>query len=153
MSTSPVDDLLVWLREQLDEDERLARTIELRSPSPWRVDVEPWATNGAGIVDARNDAVAVAIGDYAAEYIVRWPPSRVLREVEAKRKIVDLHTPAGGPPTGGDVIKLCPRCFWPGPAEQDGIESCGWSAYPCVTLCALALPYSDRPGYRQEWVP
>lgn len=24
---------------------------------------------------------------------------------------------------------------------------------PCSTLRLLALPYSDRPGYREEWRP
>jgi hypothetical protein len=29
-----------------------------------------------------------------------------------------------------------------------------WGAdWPCLTLRLLALPYADRPGYREEWRP
>jgi hypothetical protein len=69
----------------------------------------------------------------AAGHIARWDPARVLREVEAKRRLLQQFELRGNsvratvvPATGGvwdDLLRL------------------------------LALPYADRPGYRQEWAP
>jgi hypothetical protein len=62
----------------------------------------------------------------------------VLRELGAKRQMVKLHErlPAGA---------FCVTCDAPSgvPGRDHG----------CTTLRLLALPYADRPGYRDEWRP
>jgi hypothetical protein len=58
-----------------------------------------------------------------------WGPARVLAEVDAKRRILDLMMPG--------------RPVYPGAYGQ---------AYRDV-LRLLALPYADRDGYRDEWRP
>jgi hypothetical protein len=87
-----MDDLVTWLRAQLDEDER--------------------------DMNARP------------------------AEVDAKRRILDLHTPA----RPGDPSYGCPTCW-------EGAEDGGPMDYPCPTLRLLALPYADRPGYQGSWRP
>jgi len=74
-------------------------------------------------------------GDAAAALILRTAvPRRVLRECEAKRRIVGAHEQH--------------------PMQVDGFcRSCGITDGPCATLRALALPYADHPDYRQEWRP
>jgi hypothetical protein len=55
-------------------------------------------------------------------HVSRWDPARVLAECEAKRRIVEWM---------GDKV---------------------WHVlYSDDVLCALALPYADRPDFDPEW--
>jgi hypothetical protein len=64
-------------------------------------------------------------------------PARVLREIDAKRQIIDLHR-------SGQHHQCRTGEHDDGYAKWVGI---------CTTLRLLALPYADRPGYRNEWRP
>lgn len=126
-----MDDLVTWLRAQLDEDERVARAAEADNASPWQIE-EP----GANIRTADHYTV-VHIEDSTpepatAEHIARWDPARVLAEIDAKRRII-AHI-------GMVVISPGREAL---PAEY--VEQME------LFLRALALPYADRPGYRSEW--
>src|ERR1051326_543591 len=107
-----MDDLVAWLRAQLDEDERVARWAQRQRAedgSTWWWD-EPDSESGA-------------------EHLISlFNPDRVLREVEAKRGILD------------DL---------PNPAEvSDGM----WLLSDRM-IRRLVSVYADRPGYRDEWRP
>lgn len=67
----------------------------------------------------------------AAGHITQHGPARVLREIEAKRRIIDKHYPVD-----------------PCAAHNASIET-----IPCDTLLLLALPYSDYSDHREEWKP
>jgi hypothetical protein len=69
--------------------------------------------------------------------VATYDPARVLAECEAKRQIVNL----------------CARVVEDD--EGNNYYSDGWAGLQVAvtTLRFLALPYSDRPGYRQEWRP
>jgi hypothetical protein len=78
---------------------------------------------------------------------------RVLAECEAKRRIIAMH----GPTTGFDGVltypaaaKLCRTC---GPGDNWQAEQEPFGELPCDHLRLMALPYADRPGYREEWRP
>ena len=75
---------------------------------------------------------------------------RVLAECEAKRRIIALHQPSGGPNYRG--TECCARCTAGGeyPADDGYTDEQNW---PCPTLRALALPYAEHPDYREEWRP
>ncbi|MEV4767781.1 DUF6221 family protein [Micromonospora humida] len=111
-----MDDLVTWLRAQLDDDERVARKAGQRGK--W------WFASGDRSVDLH------ALTAHAK----RWDPARVLAEVDAKRSILSLHRcdDAGGPDP------ICNVCLY---------------TPTCETVKTLALPYADRPGYREEWRP
>nr|MDT0658045.1 DUF6221 family protein [Micromonospora sp. DSM 115978] len=121
------DDLTAWLREQLDEDERVARAAGAK-----------WYTDSDGNI--REDAPDgtspyVACGSYGGgledayqAHIARHDPARVLAEVAAKRAILD---DCAEYVNDGTV------------AATDGLAG--------RTLIALAQPYADRPGWREEW--
>lgn len=64
-----------------------------------------------------------------------WPPARVLAEADAKRRILELCVPSGYDDDG--------KPFYVG-----GYGEAYWDV---VRL--LALPYADRPGYRNGWRP
>lgn len=102
-----MNDLVTWLRAQLDDDERVAEQA-----SSWT-----WQPELAG------EHVSTA-------HIARWNPARVLADVDAKRCILAL---------GGDF----------------DVYSEPYTAQPVWERAVrlLALPYADRPGFREEWRP
>lgn len=120
MSDQP--DLVTWLRQQLDEDER-------RAP------------------------LTMQIG--AMRPSTAWVTERLADEIAAKRRILDLHAttvekgprspfnPMTGEPQGPQFSAYCDLCGW---AADDPLSA-------CETVRLLALPFADRPGYRQEWAP
>lgn len=63
-----MDELIAFVRAQLDEDERVARAAQEWT---WRPEL------------------AAEFG--SPEHIARWDPARVLAEVEAKRRILDEY--------------------------------------------------------------
>lgn len=76
-----------------------------------------------------------------AAHIARHNPARVLREVEAKRGIIERHEQArefGGKSTISAHVN----------AQDDGYVQACFDA-----LRDLALPYADHPDYREEWRP
>lgn len=119
-----MDDLVQWLGAQLDDDERLVRdqlcvncgnpTAPLESP----LGVTGYTHEG-GWEGRRCPGRLVG-----AERVQN--PARVLRETDAKRRIVD-------------------RYAWL--REHGDTGGTAW------VLPLLALPYADRPGYREEWRP
>jgi len=143
--TDMSDDLVTWLRVQLDEDERVAR----------EADGLGWGYAGAferdhdgndiypqwGLMSA-DDGPTLLLGDLTIEklrHIARHDPVRVLAEVAAKRRILDEHN------LGYIGSRECRCCS---DKRGDDVEP-----YPCPTVRLLALPYADRPGYREEWRP
>ncbi|HEY9414308.1 MAG TPA: DUF6221 family protein [Pseudonocardia sp.] len=118
------DDLVAWLREQLDEDERIAR--EANQPG------ERWFASGDPSVNLH------ALTAHAQ----RWNPARAVAEVEAKRRIIARH---GMLEVFG--TKVCAYC-----ATLQG-QRPGNGYWPCPEILDAALPYADRPGYRDEWRP
>jgi hypothetical protein len=154
------DDLVSWLRQQLDDEERVARatdvadfpwvaettgpygpqvrTVEDGDDAQWSraVNVQMWTCDDEqdGCPDVARQWIA------EATHIALHDPAAVLRKVEAHRRILDLHVTRDG--TGGtwdtDPAALC--------NEDSDVQ-------PCSTLRLLASVYSDRPGYRQEWAP
>lgn len=67
-----MDDLITWLRAQLDDDERVARQM-LAEP-------------GGVYLEAQTPDVNVAT---VVAHLDRWTPKRVLAEVDAKRQRID----------------------------------------------------------------
>ncbi|MFE2073692.1 DUF6221 family protein [Streptomyces misionensis] len=128
-----MDDLVEFLRARLDEDEQVARAAAGRN---W-LDGDGWLMN--------EDMHIAEVGDRPTlVHIAAHDPARVLREIDAKRRIIAEHemVPAGqGGKLGCDICVATPS--W-GPEVVSG---------PCTTLRLLALPYADRPGYRSEWRP
>lgn len=137
-------DLVEFLQARLDEDEATAKDAAMRRGPTWCVDEYPappqWGhdprpetvlAGGKPIVESDPDYGGLLV----VEHIARHDPSRVLAEVEAKRKIIERHQPVRvGPRAGID-------CF----ADGD--------LYPCDELRLLALPDADHPDYRPEWKP
>ncbi|MFE3992290.1 DUF6221 family protein [Streptomyces goshikiensis] len=107
-----MDAPLLFLSAMLDEDERAAHTADSLRDEP---------------VDALR---------------VRYEPERVLREVAAKRRMLDRHTPRRRNVAGQDgrVAKIT-VCDW----DNDD--------WPCADVLDLASVYADHPGYQAACRP
>lgn len=123
------DDLIAFLRAQLDDDERVAREALKRQTSQRRM------IRGQ-MVDVPNQPMP----EWRRSV---WPPERVLAEIEAKRRLLEPHAESDFPydPDG------------PGPGDYSWTARCNecYQDAPCLTVRLLALPYAGRDGWREEW--
>jgi uncharacterized protein DUF6221 len=121
-------EFLRFLKARLDEDdERAQRAAELWNDEDWRPEWED-------------------LPDEVFAHARNHDPARVLREVEAKRRIIELHPHGYWPRRKGKPHLYCETCD-----EEDGVI--GGDGLFCPTLRFLALPYADHPAYRAEWKP
>lgn len=133
-----MDDLITWLRAQLDEREARARAA---TSGPWLRGLGTVVEQAEGD-DPHLVAEMNVCADHEdrreadAEFIADNDPAFVLADVEAKRQIIDEHRDDEG---------WCLRCA--DPPQYDA----AWHKYPCTTLRLLALPFAGRPGWREEW--
>lgn len=152
-------DLASWLLDCIAEDERVAREAVgtaafQQQTGEWLFEYVPGEYGATPIVFAAADGggrTQVANLETAWErdergaHIARWDPARVLAECEAKRRLVDYafenaHIIDGewGDSCSVDEIRAG-RC-------RDHGADAAWDV-----LRLLALPFADRPGYREEW--
>lgn len=166
------DDLVTFLRARLDEDEATAMACKF---SRWKYAYGvlsgdagptapiPWSMVNADGVQRHGEMEGRTWSDFAKRITIHDPegaglthaarhdPARVLAEVAAKRRILDIHAPIAG---------ACTTCcaeaimdvHWDG-EEETVVWTRHDMAAPCPTLRALGLLYADRPNYREEWRP
>jgi hypothetical protein len=156
-------DLVRWLGEQLDEDERIARAAGRLSGSlsggvpdvgeRWRVSGSHaddggtyWSvTTASPDLDRIPTVEMVGSGmsgggahtEEVAAHIAEHDPARVLREIDAKRQLVERYE----------------RAMENRRAHPDDLASAGALLALHGAVKLLALPYADRSGYRDEWRP
>lgn len=128
-----MDGLVAWCLAQLDEDERKAsaRKTSLADGELDPItdeDVDYWATY----------AEHTGLGEAEAEHIRNWLPSRVLAEVDAKRRIVDECA---------EILAMS--------SHYSTVESCDEADVILAehVVRNLAASLADRDGYREEWRP
>lgn len=148
-----MNDLIAFLRARLDEDEQIARQACEYTEAVWRLDEDGetvlWEPPNPRIAKWEREHGLTVLADVwrgqaiysdgiaKAPHIARHDPARVLAEVEAKRRIVDL------------MAGLLDSAE--GDSEVDHYGGVG-AAEDALRL--LALPYADRhPDYREEWSP
>jgi len=129
-----MDESVTWLRACFDDEQRDA--------------------------DGKHDQYACDLralqtfGDCSCGY-----PSRVRADLDAKRQIIELHSPEPSHYVNGRFIfdePGTPQCEYCASLchSRSGLSCDDPDApYPCDTVRLLALPYADRPGYRDEWRP
>lgn len=152
-------ELAEFLRARLDEDERAARAA---FPAPWirhdkvagvhADDSTPERTYGTAVADCRR--VRDGYGVPNADHIARWDPTRVLAEVNAKRRIIDPYTVALEKREGvreqiRAILHTDPEAFGALHRQESQLIEDAAALAPVVRL--LALPYADHPDYREEW--
>ena len=118
--------LIEFLRARLDDDERTAREAGSRSVN--------WSVNGTWHLEGvEHDVVGeeeAFCHPHNVEHIARHDPARVLREVDAKRRILELYDVSTSRELKLDAWELMKHA-----------------------VRALALPYADHPDYDESWRP
>jgi hypothetical protein len=157
-----VTDIVAFLTARLDEDEAGAlATTPVPIPGRWKAardknadDDDPlYLVQGEdeddpGSEDYSGNSPVIA---YSAEWqvegaanlrhIARHDPARVLREVAAKRRVLERHT-AGWRGSGNP----CLGCNF-GPQEDEFTED----IEECPELRDMASVYADHPDYNPAW--
>lgn len=144
-----------WMNTATDEEivpdpERESYVGEMAEAAADLRSRETWPT-ASGIGELPQFAIRYSeeVPSAVGSHIVRHDPARVLREINAKRQLVKLHgratLHAGGGARYFDTSTVCRSC-----EANYQFPELSW---PCPTLRLLALPYADRPGYREEWRP
>jgi hypothetical protein len=130
-------ELVDWLRARLAEDERLAHEA-MRGDGHWEYrdrsddpDLYPWTVYAP---DVRLNA-GTGFAPQEALHIAEHDPARVLREVEAKRAVVDRY-----------LKTLADRRLHPGDPALAGALLAWLHAVKLI-----ARPFRHRPGWREEW--
>lgn len=126
--------LIEFLEARLREDQEAA---EAAAVGPWHMDESQriYAEDGSYVTSPWTNGER----DDDLHHVVRHHPARVLREVSAKRAILeDIVSAMNG-------MDLQINGEWGlGPMDPADYES-------VALLQLLAMPYSDHPDYRKEW--
>jgi hypothetical protein len=142
-----------FLRARLDEDEQRAHEAFSGQADPengWGADRPEWQrhTTITPHVGMIHEAVQ-------ADHVVRWDPARVLREVEAKRRLLDGLLALPHYAWDGRAEYGCPKFedaeTWAavmGDAEQRC--TCGRDDHVERMLRIFARPYSGYPDYNED---
>ncbi len=119
-----------FIAARLDEDEATARAAHDLMDEPWKVYPEgPEEENYSGGYRVSNGGtIAGWVEEAKAVHIARHDPARVLREVEAKRAILENSIIVMDKYAGGMYLDFVRE-----------------------TLRHLAAAYSDHPDYNPEW--
>ncbi len=137
-------DLVAFLRARLDEDEQIAHAasdlgaswyVDGRTGEVAAVQPDPKPGDSAVWVTCDSEGLSAAVEEEQAVHIARHDPARVLREVEAKRRIIAEYEAAAADAD-----------------PEDDADRALLSSLRGV-LKALALPYAEHPEYRAEWRP
>lgn len=134
-----MDDLVAFLRARLDEDEAVARGAQdSAGEAQWQL-LPGW--RGVAASGPLGTMTLVGSGDELeptiGAHIARHDPARVLREVEAKRELLDEYARV--------AVNDSP---------QGGYEyATGWANGLGLVVRYAAAVYADHPDYRPEWAP
>ena len=147
MTDQTTPSIVEFLAARLQEDEDAAKAVQ----TPYRLYVYDDGQVREPEIEDRPDSDDY--GTYRRDidgddilpnrhtgYALLYDPARVLREVAAKRAIVDLH--------GGSH-----ECST---YNHNGeVDNCTWCLGPedCSTMLSLAAVYSYHPEFREEWKP
>ncbi|MFJ9576236.1 DUF6221 family protein [Streptomyces sp. NPDC101191] len=119
-------DLVTCLKARLDEEADLARRCDGDGCGQW--------TAQEGTVDFSRGELA-GFPPPIALHVALHDPARVLREIEARRRVLARHEFS---PAIGD-----PELPWD---NRDDRQYDG-EPWPCEDILDLALPYADHPDY------
>lgn len=139
-----MDDLVKFIQERTDEDERIAKAAT--SP-PWSADGMSVRGHERPYADSTGRATVLVVRHtwpQESAHIIRHDPARTLREVEMVRAILAEHATVTAA-FSGQICRVCWTTRKEGPLEGD--------PYPCRTLRLVAAIWSDHPDYKEEWKP
>lgn len=127
MVNDVIGSLAAFLLARLEEDYEIAYG---GAPSPWRVgDWDGTFDGPREILDRSGDLTAHAYYGGTTGHIERFDPTRTLRDIAAKRRIVEIAQEVDAEPNAPTTLVLA-----------DDV------------LRALAAPYADHADFLEEWL-
>lgn len=128
-------DITEFLRARLDDDEAYARMAFADHNEAGPEWSEPW--NGGVLTGGRGGEVVDTFDSGLSSHMARHDPARALREVEAKRAVLDM------------ALSEQDASGRYGAGFNESRE--GWNDAQDYVLKQLAAVYADHPDHRQEW--
>jgi hypothetical protein len=139
------DDLVVWLTQILDEEEKAAQAVPAAGgPYNWHPDIHRrciWGEGGPDGDQAMDLIRPIWAGgdDQLLNHVAQHDPSAALARIRADRQILTFWA------------------IWNKPDENGHLREDTWALATRhaikIVLYQLALVHSSRPGYREEWRP
>jgi hypothetical protein len=140
--------LTEFLLERIDEDCEVAYG---GAPSPWSEGGSELfiATGQRQVLDKHGHLTALCYYGGTYGHVLRFDPTRVMAELEAKRQVVNLHPhhPAGPHPFDWSSCQI----YFGGQCARAGNCMTCRTEGPCPTIRLLATPYAGHPEYLPEW--
>lgn len=134
-------ELVAFLERCIAEDEAKAEALPWRTWTAGYKRLGGIGGRGAYVLDMEpRSGDGLELFPPLVDFMARHDPARVLRECEAKRKIIVLHVPPPGAIFPGECL-VC-VVSWGSEITED---------VPCPTLRAVLSVYAGRPGWRDEW--
>ncbi|MFI6485188.1 DUF6221 family protein [Nonomuraea sp. NPDC050663] len=127
-----MSDLVGFLRDQLDEEERDAG-LAMAALLPARM------LTGGEQVTVPVERVLRQLPKELAQHIARHDPPAVLADVASRRQILADHRM-----TQAEAVTEDDSLFW------EECRECG-GEWPCRTVRRLAARYERLPGFKDEW--
>jgi Family of unknown function (DUF6221) len=142
------DDLAAFIAARLDEDEAAATEAAREECPEWRRRYpNPGLYEGTTDISDINGTIVARAGTPIAAHIARHDPARGLREVAAKRRVLERHRPVGGNPSYW--AQACAGCGTEGYCDDPVTAKMS----DCPELRDMAAIWDAHPDYRQEWKP
>lgn len=136
--------LLEFLEARLAEEERDAIGARADTHGHWGPDGPP--TDRIVLYDKSGRLESGGVTGFQARHIARFDPVRVLAEVEAKRRIIELLLGYEGGIDG--EFGCCHK------ADQIAAGECPETSVDEIEgLQVLAAAYARHADYRPEWAP
>lgn len=123
-------------------DEELLVALRPGLPRPPDIRGGRWGAIVSTNPDRRGQNEASPMG--AFRHAARHDPARVLREVAAKRAIIEQHPNVNDGDCGTCVVGA-----WGYPTHGSSRPA----SWPCPTLRHLAAPHAEHPDYNESWRP
>lgn len=128
-----MDDLVQFLRDRLDEDERIAKEAGERSPQ-WRL---------ARPLDDAELGDAHWLNPIELKHVERHDPARALAEVDAKRRtLAELQA----------AEEAMDRASRDRDTTRYNAVRAEWMVLKRIVRRDASV-YAGQPGYREEWRP
>ncbi|MEV0616167.1 DUF6221 family protein [Nonomuraea sp. NPDC050404] len=132
-----MNDLVAFLRQRFDEEERIARDADGISRDAWMALYGDLITSRS--LDDQRRVFGIFIGTFTS--------GRTLDDIAAKRRILELHRAVPyrqyDPP-----VHICLECS----SRHD--DHYHVTDAPCETVRLLAMPYASHHEHRkEEWMP
>ncbi|MFI2411997.1 DUF6221 family protein [Streptomyces sp. NPDC018947] len=167
-----MDELVVWLRDQLDRDEQIAYAVD---DSLGEVDLtwkyEPEDELGGKVVTTRGADVIYDVTTGVGEHVAEHSPRRVLCEIQNDREMLRqyerlLRAQARHAEAQAELAADFERHehtgSWEGPGDPESRARAlrREADYLPAMLVVMegwvrrkAAVYADRPGYSEDWRP